>query len=412
MLFDHVDTVYVGTSQLGIEALLAGKKVITFGAPVYGGWGFTEDRKNIPHRQRSRDLEDFFYYFYIWYSIYMIPDKEGPAELEEAIDYICENRPFQSPVKNQTVEEPPKVSVIIPVYNVERYLEKSLCSVMNQTLRNIEIIPVNDVSPDRSQDIINQLASEDPRIRPLTLTKNVGPGFARNEGLKYARGQYVWFLDPDDWLSECGFLKKITEIADKNKSDMVRGKKTTYKFDDQNKIVRREADPSERFFQKEIANTNLRRDVEIMQSHHCWLWLYSRKFLEQHSIKFVTRKWEERYFVIKALVCAERISLTTLSAVSYRIRPDSIARSDKRPEDIELFLQNFERTTEVFLSRGAGDRSSALREHLDYYISQFVHWLFFSSWREVLMSPQGLEARIDRVARILEGADFYGSDFD
>ena len=80
------------------------------------------------------------------------------------------------------------MSVIIPVYGVEAYIEECIASIQSQTLRNIEIIPVNDCSPDDSQDIIDQLAADDPRIRPIVLRQNVGQGFARNRAIDAARG--------------------------------------------------------------------------------------------------------------------------------------------------------------------------------------------------------------------------------
>ena len=73
VLFEFVDTVYVGSSQMGLEALFAGKRVVCFGAPFYAGWGLTDDRVPIPHRRRQRTLEDVFHAFYIWYTIYHVP---------------------------------------------------------------------------------------------------------------------------------------------------------------------------------------------------------------------------------------------------------------------------------------------------------------------------------------------------
>ncbi|QDY70407.1 hypothetical protein [Qingshengfaniella alkalisoli] len=92
-LFDEVDTVYVGTSQVGLEALMAGKKVMTFGAPFYGGWGLTDDRQPIPHRHRQRSLAEIFHYFYVWYTIYHVPGCAVPSRIEDALDFIEANRP-------------------------------------------------------------------------------------------------------------------------------------------------------------------------------------------------------------------------------------------------------------------------------------------------------------------------------
>ena len=91
----------------------------------------------------------------------------------------------------------PKVSVIIPVYNAEKYLRQCLDSIVNQTLKDIEIICVNDGSTDNSLDILNQYAAKDKRFKVYNK-KNTGPADTRNIGLKNATGEYLWFVDADD----------------------------------------------------------------------------------------------------------------------------------------------------------------------------------------------------------------------
>lgn len=125
-----------------------------------------------------------------------------------------------------------KISIIVPVYNVEKYVEKCIQSLINQSYKNIEIILVDDGSNDRSNKIIDEYAKVDSRI--LTIhQKNKGVSAARNAGLKVATGEYVGFVDPDDYvdyqmyetmlkkielnmsdLAVCGF-SKVTELSDK-----------------------------------------------------------------------------------------------------------------------------------------------------------------------------------------------------
>lgn len=94
-----------------------------------------------------------------------------------------------------------KVSIIIPIYNVEEYLEECLVSALKQTLKEIEIICVNDGTPDRSMDIVNRYAKEDERI-VIVEKENGGLSSARNAGLAVAKGEYVYFLDSDDYILE------------------------------------------------------------------------------------------------------------------------------------------------------------------------------------------------------------------
>lgn len=93
------------------------------------------------------------------------------------------------------------VSVVIPVYNSEKYLSRCIGTLQNQTLQSIEFIFVDDCSTDNSSAIIEKHAHTDPRIRLIHNANNSGPGVTRNVGIKEAQGQYVGFLDPDDYLS-------------------------------------------------------------------------------------------------------------------------------------------------------------------------------------------------------------------
>ena len=107
-----------------------------------------------------------------------------------------------------------KVSVIIPVYNVENYLEECLDSIINQTLKDIEIICINDGSTDNSLEILNDYASKDSRIKVLTQ-ENKGLSATRNHGLKLAEGEYIYFMDSDDILE----LTALEELYGISKND-------------------------------------------------------------------------------------------------------------------------------------------------------------------------------------------------
>lgn len=105
----------------------------------------------------------------------------------------------------------PKVSVIIPVYNVEPFLARCLDSVVGQTLREIEIVCVDDGSPDRSIDILRRYAAGDNRIRVISQ-ENRGLGGARNRGFDAATGEYILFVDSDDWIDPA-YCERLYEAA-------------------------------------------------------------------------------------------------------------------------------------------------------------------------------------------------------
>ena len=113
----------------------------------------------------------------------------------------------------------PKVSIIIPVYNVENYLEDCLDSIVNQTLRNIEIICINDGSTDNSLEILRKYAKQDSRIKVINQ-ENKGLGATRNVGMTIVNGEYIMFVDSDDWL-ELDACKLLYEKSKRNDLDML-----------------------------------------------------------------------------------------------------------------------------------------------------------------------------------------------
>ncbi|WP_157146716.1 glycosyltransferase family 2 protein [Brachyspira pilosicoli] len=113
-----------------------------------------------------------------------------------------------------------KVSVIIPVYNVEPYLKEALDSVINQTLREIEIICIDDCSTDNSYNILEEYAKKDNRIIIIKNEDNMGVGYSRNVGEKLAKGEYIHFMDPDDCIS-LNFYECMYNTGKKYNSDVV-----------------------------------------------------------------------------------------------------------------------------------------------------------------------------------------------
>ncbi|MGL4866621.1 MAG: glycosyltransferase family 2 protein [Cetobacterium sp.] len=113
----------------------------------------------------------------------------------------------------------PKVSIVVPVYKVEKYLERCIDSILNQTYKNLEVILVDDGSPDRCGEICDKYAQNDERVKSYHK-KNGGLSDARNYGMKYITGEYTLFLDSDDWiLKDC--VETLLKVALKNRSDVV-----------------------------------------------------------------------------------------------------------------------------------------------------------------------------------------------
>lgn len=176
------------------------------------------------------------------------------------------------------------VSVIIPVYNVERYLPKCIDSIINQTYKNLEIILVDDGSPDGCPALCDQYASKDNRIK-VVHKQNGGLSSARNAGLEVATGDYVCFFDSDDYV-EPDMLEKMLKATIDSKLDVcVCGYYVDYFDDDEKELSSKAVLPKH----SDINSSLSLFDCESMLgiSGYAWNKLYSRKFLVDNQLKFV-----------------------------------------------------------------------------------------------------------------------------
>ena len=113
-----------------------------------------------------------------------------------------------------------KVSIVIPVYKVEKYLPACLDSVLSQSLQDIEVICIDDASPDRCPEMLDEYAARDARVRVLHLPENHQQGYGRNRGTEMARGKYVYFLDSDDMITPEA-LEELYALAEKDRLDCI-----------------------------------------------------------------------------------------------------------------------------------------------------------------------------------------------
>ena len=202
-----------------------------------------------------------------------------------------------------------KVSVIIPVYNAEEYLEQCVGSVMNQTLQDIEILCVDDGSPDNSLEVLKKLQAKDPRIQIISQP-NGGAGAARNNGLRHATGEYLSFLDADDFF-EPNMLEEAVAAADQYKADFVVFNSDQYHMDKEKFVevpwVLRTADipPYMPFSYRQLTDN-------VFKTFVGWAWdkLYRRSFVMEHDIWYQEqRTTNDMLFVFTALVTAKRIAI-------------------------------------------------------------------------------------------------------
>lgn len=194
----------------------------------------------------------------------------------------------------------PEVSIIVPVYNVEKYLPKCLDSLINQTFKDIEIICVNDGSPDNSLQILNDYAKKDVRVR-IIEKENGGLFSARHEGMKYIRGKYVIFVDSDDWVSENLVEKCLNAAAYDNPDVVVFG---AFSVREKNgKVICNRGGYD---FAKIPAKFERKNIFKYPPT--AWSKMYRADFLKQHNIRFQEIKnGEDQLFFIHSMLCAGKI---------------------------------------------------------------------------------------------------------
>lgn len=171
-----------------------------------------------------------------------------------------------------------KVSIIVPVYNVEKYLRKCLDSLINQTLKDIEIICINDGSTDKSLEILEEYKNRDSRIILLNQ-ENSGQSIARNNGIKKATGEYLGFVDPDDWV-DLDYYEKLYNAASTNDTDIAVGG-----------IIRVTGIKKKKFlnFEKETItdNTNLKFELcDVPEKSYVWNKIYKTEKLKEIGLEF------------------------------------------------------------------------------------------------------------------------------
>jgi len=208
-----------------------------------------------------------------------------------------------------------KISIIIPVYNCGAYLEQCLASVQNQTLQEIEILCIDDGSTDSSLSILEKCAGKDSRIMIHTQA-NMGAGYARNVGLRKAKGKYVAFLDADDYYLDRNALEIMYDVCET---------KGVFACGSLRKCLENGEIRCEKLFQETEKNTVLHyRDFQLDYDYQSFLFL--RKHLKDREIFFPSyRRFQDPPFLVRALYEAAEFAVADVYLYCYRA-PDIIAR--------------------------------------------------------------------------------------
>lgn len=259
------------------------------------------------------------------------------------------------------------ISVIIPVYNVEQYVESCLNSVINQSYFNLEIILVDDGSTDKSGEICDQYALKDSRIKVIH-EENAGLGEARNRGLRIASGDYICFVDSDDWIEE-DYCKELVKAAERTNSDIAicgynecfkDGKTPKVKYDDCFTTTG-----------KEILHYTMTANSKYWFNISVWNKLYKREIIS--GLWFKSRVYEDIMYNAGSMYRANKIAYINQCLYNYRTnREGSIISKGFQRKTIEFEMkfkeervEFFKRKNEIKLARDA--EAVVIHDKLLYY---------------------------------------------
>ncbi|MDR3051366.1 MAG: glycosyltransferase [Oscillospiraceae bacterium] len=261
------------------------------------------------------------------------------------------------------LQKEPAISVVLPVYNVARFLPECIDSLQRQDFADFEMIFVDDASTDYSTEIIARYAEQDARIR-LLRQEHQSAGAARNNGMQYARGKYLLFLDPDDFY-EPAMLGLAFQQAEARRSDICMFRFAVYdnekkKAAEQRWAVKTEDLPgNDPFSAREISDY-----VFIFWTAAPWNKLFLRNFIEQNQIEFQNlTNFNDQYFVRMAFACAERITILDECLLNHRTKVKSSLQSQLHKDPL-CFYRALEKIHDELEKRGLLETFHASYEDL------------------------------------------------
>ncbi len=220
--------------------------------------------------------------------------------------------------EQKMINKKPKVSIVIPVYNAEKYLKQCLNSIISQTYHNIEIICIDDGSNDNSLNILKRYAEDDNRFIVLKQ-QNQGAAVARNEGIKRAAGKYIIFLDSDDYFS-IDLIDKNLNKAEKFNTDITIFKAVTFESETgKTRILNDEIDKFKAYFNKTFSITDIPNNIFNSFLLVPWNKFYRTDFIKKNGLYFQNiKRSNDIYFTTTSLVKAQKIILLNDVLTYYR----------------------------------------------------------------------------------------------
>jgi len=269
---------------------------------------YKSDIKKIPNVFLCGRLADYKYY-------------NMDAAILQAFD-VCEAVKTKIKKNEEMMKvkgEKPIISIIIPCYNMEEYIAQCIHSVIKQSLKDIEIICINDGSKDRTLEILREFEAADPRVKVLDLT-NGGYGRAVNNGIAAAKGEYIGIVESDDFISK-SMYETLYSLSFEGTVDIVKGNFWDYYELPGNK--QELVTNNERSKMPAVNGSfTIRERPEILSGHPCvWSAIYRRDFLQENKIQFIEAKgggWVDNPFFFETLCKAKKVMWTNEPLYYYR----------------------------------------------------------------------------------------------
>lgn len=230
----------------------------------------------------------------------------------------------------------PKVSVIVPIYNVEQYIHRCLNSIINQTMKEIEIILIDDKSTDNSPQICDEYALKDRRIKVIHKSKNEGLGMTRNAGIEIATGKYITFCDSDDWIDQ-KFYEIMYHQAENENLDAVYSEFNTTYYPSFNVILKDETvykskkDIEELMLDIIGAEPEYKSNVK-MQVSVCKV-IYKAELIKKYNIKFHSEREliaEDEIFNLDFLSKAQKVKYIPIQLYYYCLNSKSLTHKYRK----------------------------------------------------------------------------------
>lgn len=263
-----------------------------------------------------------------------------------------------------------KVSIIVPVYNVEKYLSKCIDSIINQTYKNIEIILIDDGSKDLSGDICDDYQKRDDRIK-VVHKQNGGLSSARNAGLDMMNGEFVGFIDSDDFIHP-QMIEILLELACKYSLDMAVG--ATRDIQERDNVTYLSYDVEQETEKEKVELFDGQKALKKFSSYYyerIWMTaqhkLYSAKIFEK--IRFMEGKiYEDEYSFHHIINQCEKIGIIDIPLYFYYLSPQSILRSDFKESRFDLLDATLDRLS-FFADKG-------IQEEIEFWGNKYVGKVF------------------------------------